>query len=291
MHVTRSTCLLVGTLAGALAFTTRASAKPGGPIAAPKVHREAKPKGPKHPKVHHRPSPPLPMLVGIENVQLSVGANYVLVTTDLTIPKEDLGPGDLRLFVAFGAPGAPRAFEAKLLDLSQRTPKEPTSLALERVPSCPAHARVVLGRPRMAGMVITLRREHLKTAWSNQNLAIVRLRAVLTPPAHEVDGGHEVLVRLGAPEQLPITVRSISIEPSGTSSTVTKARAQLCGQGADSVPLTVQGASDSQPTLAPILAVRHEDDDLCVRYWVDPDGDAPSSSVPVPVPGRAMTRK
>ncbi|CAN5904301.1 hypothetical protein BH11MYX4_BH11MYX4_17340 [soil metagenome] len=81
-----------------------------------------------------------------------------------------------------------------------------------------------------------------------------------------------MLVRLGSSRGTPLTLGRITLiaKPGGPSPT--RAEARLCGAEADPSPLAitlVPRSTQAPPTppIAPVLAVRHATDDLCVRFW------------------------
>jgi hypothetical protein len=83
-----------------------------------------------------------------------------------------------------------------------------------------------------------------------------------------------VVVRLGAPGGLPLTLSRIQLLSLEAPGWITRAQAALCGPDADTWPLAVTvlpkaGAPAAEPrgSIPPDLAVRHASDDLCVRWW------------------------
>ena len=57
---------------------------------------------------------PMPSLPVITVVRLDVARDHVVITEDVRLALGDAPTGDVRLHVAFGAPGVPRALDAHL---------------------------------------------------------------------------------------------------------------------------------------------------------------------------------
>jgi hypothetical protein len=118
----------------------------------------------------------------------------------------------------------------------------------------------------MAGIVVHLKKEALDRALGPGNMAALRIRTVLDFPEEDASGGRSVLVRLGASRGTPLTLGRIVVAASGLA--LAKADARLCGPDADAHPLALSGAARaSDAPIAPVLAVRHPTDDLCVRLF------------------------
>jgi hypothetical protein len=113
-------------------------------------------------------------------------------------------------------------------------------------------------------------------------MAALRVRGLLPLPAEDARTGREVLVRLGTAFGTPLTLGRLQI------ANVARAEAHLCGPEADPYPLAISrraGSSAPSPSeslgltprspptfgaqlpIAPVLAVRHASDDLCIRFW------------------------
>src|ERR1700722_18545331 len=106
--------------------------------------------------------PTLPLLPVVGRIGLEVARNHVTVIEDLDLPRGDWRFGDLDLYVAFGSPGAPRAFDARLFaDLSPGGARSPDEVGepvvVEPSSRRPGQAYALLGRPQMAGVVVHLR--------------------------------------------------------------------------------------------------------------------------------------
>jgi hypothetical protein len=122
----------------------------------------------------------------------------------------------------------------------------------------------------MAGIVVHVKKEPLAKALAPGNMAALRVRTVLDLPEEDASGGRSVLVRLGASRGTPLTLGRLVVVPSGV--TLTKADARLCGADADTHPLALSGAprDPAESPIAPVLAVRHATDDLCLRFFLPP---------------------
>ncbi len=230
---------------------------------------------PKRP-VEHRA--PLPMLPSVARVQLDVRDDSVIVEHRILLPEGDWHTGDLDFCAEFGAPSIPAAVDGKLfpiadgaLDADSRTPSE--SVAVEFVPRCPASAHPLLGPPKMAGALLHLKKDALARALSPGKMAELRIRSKVPLPRANEEGVRDVVVRLGVHEGAPLTLGMIGIESLVQARVITSAEARLCGADADRYPLAIQYRDRSPKLLvdgslpvAPVLAVRHANDDLCVRF-------------------------
>ncbi len=265
-------------------FGARAHAKP--PPARTQAHL-AKP--PVH--VDVRPAPPLPMLPSVARVRVEVSRGHVVVVEAVNLPRGDWQSGGLDLYVAFGAPGTPEAIDARLASSSHDTtdphrddPGQPVAVepAIQRLPN----AQLLLGRPQMAGVVLHVKEADLRHAYEGGGSAELRVRSLLTLPVADARGARDVVVRLGIAGEAPLTlghVQVVSLEGPGY---VERAEARLCGPEAVALPMTVailpkdDGPSAGSrasirdplqaPPIAPVTAVRHASDDLCVRWWAMP---------------------
>lgn len=217
------------------------------------------------------PPPPLPSLPVITRVRVDVEPADLVVTEDVRLSRGDWRSGDLDVYVSFGAPGAPRAFDAHLIALDEGAfePKpgdtgEP--VGADRAPRRPPRAQLLLGRETMAGVTVHLREPALRRAFSASGALVLRLRSLLVRDPQS----REVVVRLGAAGGGPLALAAIDVV--GDPKDVTRAEARLCGPNADPYPLAVR-VLPARPVpvrypggAAPAHAVRHDDDDLCVRF-------------------------
>ncbi len=241
-------------------------------------------KPPPHPHWHAppvHPAPPLVTLPTLSRVRVEVARDRLVLIEDVTLPRGEWQKGDLDLFVAFGAPGVPKAFDAHLLPLDSIVFDAPLgaqgeSIATEAAPHRPVSANVLLGPPSMAGEILHLKETSYARALAKSDVAVVRVRELLDLPAEDARTGREIVVRLGAPEGLPITVGRAEIVSLEARSWITRAEAHLCGHDADGWPLAIpvtpmppKGApsADARGPISPRMALRHASDDLCVRFW------------------------
>ena len=224
------------------------------------------------------PVGPLPFLPSIARVKVAVTKDRVVVTHSVTLPRGDWKSGDLDLYVAHGAPGAPLALDAKLFkvedgDLESREIEGGESVTYERAPFRPPSAHALLGRSKMAGVIVHVKESSFRTA-SEQGMAELRIRALYTLPPEDAENGREVRIRLGTPGGTPLTLGRVQVTATDREAPVTRAEARLCGPEADTkllaVTLTPRPAKPvppSEPPIAPVLSVRHATDDLCVRVF------------------------
>ena len=223
--------------------------------------------------------PPLPSLPSVSRVRVEVAPDRVLVLEDVALPRGDWRGGDLDLYVAFGAPGAPRAFDARLLPVPdgalEPDPAEAGEpVPVDRAPRRPATAHALLGRPQMAGAVLHVKEAAFRRAVTPGGMAVVRVRALLDAPPEDPERGRELVVRLGVAAGQPLTLGRLQLAATGARTRITRAEAHLCGPDADPYPLSVavtpKPAAPASPAekapIAPVLAVRHASDDLCLRY-------------------------
>lgn len=270
-----------GTLpVAALAATLLASAQgAAAPPAKPPSKAPAKPAPPAVPA--RPPASPLPMLPSVARVQVRVGKGQLVVVEDVVLPRGEWSKGSLDLYVAFGAPGVPRAVDARLVPLGDGVlaPEDDDAgeaVVVDRAPRRPPSANALLGRDTMAGVVVHLEAAALTRAFAPGGMAALRVRTVVEPPEEDATGGHGVLVRLGASRGTPLTLGRVGIVSGPEGPKLARAEAKLCGPEADDHPLAiattpkVPPTDDAAPRIAPVLAVRRATDDLCIRYWIAP---------------------
>jgi hypothetical protein len=226
--------------------------------------------------------PPLPILPSVAHARVEVGRDHVVVLEDVDLPRGGWRSGDLDLYVAFGAPGAPAAFDARLLAVADGALEPSGSDAGERMTfdhqsHRPPTARELLGSPQMAGVVVHVPEGSFRRAVARGGMAVLRLRSLLALPDEDAHTGREVVVRLGAWQGTPLTLGNVHVASIDGAPRLTGAAAHLCGDEADPWPLAVAVAPAPWPApalptpapIAPVLAVRHATDDLCVRFWTD----------------------
>ena len=224
------------------------------------------------------PVGPLPFLPSIARVKVAVTKDRVVVTHSITLPRGDWKSGDLDLYVAHGAPGAPLALDAKLFkvedgDLESREVEGGETVSYDRAPFRPPSAHALLGRSKMAGVVVHVKESAFRTA-TEQGMAELRVRALYTLPPEDTENGREVRVRLGTPGGTPLTLGRVQVTATDREAPVSRAEARLCGPDADTKLLAVtltpkpqKPVAPSEPPIAPVLSVRHATDDLCVRIF------------------------
>ncbi len=229
--------------------------------------------------------PPLAVLPSIARVRLEVAVDHVVLVEEVDLPRGDWRAGDLSFFVAFGAPGTPDAFDAHLVPVADGAlaPADTDvgdKLVVDPAPRRPAAAHDLLGSEEMAGVVVHVPEGALRHALAPGGMAALRFRSLLKLPAGNARTGQEMVVRLGRAQTTPLTLGRIEVVTIEDGPPVIRADAHLCGPSADPWPLAVAigplptGAPraplqspTAQAPIAPVLAVRHFDDDLCVRFW------------------------
>ncbi len=244
----------------------------------------AAPAKPSKPVPAAPPPPPLSMLPSIARVRLEVSPQAVVVMEEVNLPRGEWKGEALDFYVAFGAPGAPRAIDAHILAVEDGALEAADAdvgeaLAVSRAPRRPTSAHALLGRETMAGVVVHVPADSMRRALTRGNMAALRFRSVLDPPEADATGARGVLVRLGASRGVPLTLGRVSVLGRPGASASARAEARLCGPEADPSPLAVSLLPKPSPTLlresstltrpvAPVLAVRHATDDLCIRFWM-----------------------
>jgi hypothetical protein len=211
---------------------------------------------------------------------VEVAGDHLVAIEEVDLPRGDWRAGDLAFYVAFGAPGAPLALDAHLLAVSDGA-LEPAEmdvgekLVVDRAPHRPATAYDLLGPEEMAGVVVHVPEGLFRRALAPGGMAALRLRSLLELPASDALGGQELVIRLGHARTTPLTLARVEVVSAQDGPPVVRAEAHLCGPNADAWPLAVSfegrkampGPTSARAPIAPVLAVRHSDDDLCVRFW------------------------
>jgi hypothetical protein len=222
------------------------------------------------------------MLPSVARVRLEVNRDTVVVVQEVSLPRGEWRGGDLDLYVAFGSPGVPQAFDAHLVPVADGA-LEPTdadagdTLETERASRRPPSAHALLGRPQMAGCVVRVREAQLRRALAPGGTAALRLRSLVALPAEDARGAREIVARLGMHGGAPLTVGRLLVTAKDGAPAIGRVEARLCGPEADPYPLAIAltprlaATAAATPTpspspVAPVLAVRHASDDLCVRF-------------------------
>ncbi len=254
--------LALSALLATLLGSSRGAARPPSTSAAP-------------PKLF--PAPPTLPLTRVE-----VARDHVLIVQDVLLRRGEWTGGDLDAFVAFGAPGLPRALDARLSpateddEVAEVGHDEPISV--DRAFRRPAGARLLLGTSTMAGAVLHLREASFARATRQTGLARLRIRTLLDAPRPDARTGREVVVRLGTHAGEPDALGTIEVVADDSRPWVARAEARLCGPDADPYPLAVRLLPEAAgqlpmtpPPIAPVSSVRHATDALCVRFWTVED--------------------
>jgi hypothetical protein len=263
-------------------------ASDGTAAGAPPKPSPARPSG--KPPAPATPLAPLPMLPSIPRVKVDVLKTQLVVVEEVNLPRGEWKNDSLDFYVAFGAPGAPRAIDARLVAvadgaLEPEDDEAGEALVVERTPHRPGSAYPLLGKDSMAGVVVHVKREALAKALGPGNMAALRVRTALDLPEEDSLGARGVVVRLGASRGTPLTLGRLTVVAKAGAQAPVRAEAHLCGGEADATPLAIAivprptsptalanalPPQASPPTIAPVLAVRHSSDDLCIRFWTPP---------------------
>jgi hypothetical protein len=258
-------------------------------------HAHAKPPPPRTPPhaaapawhVDFHPAQPLPMLPSVARIRVEAARDRVVVVEEVNLPRGEWRSGGLDLYVAFGAPGPPLAVDAHLIavppdSLESRLDEPGDALSVEPSIRRTSAVRLLLGPPQMAGIVVHIREADLRRLFATTDLLGLRVRSLLSPPSADLRGARDVVVRLGIVGDLPLTLGHIQLVSLEGRQWITRAEAVLCGPEADTPPLAIsllpRGTDPSGPAavgtgpgpIAPVLAVRHASDDLCIRWWAGP---------------------
>jgi hypothetical protein len=239
------------------------------------------------PKLPGKPSPSprtpyiapaalLPFLPSIAEAKIEVHADTVVVSEDIALPKGDYKHGTLRLFFAFGGPGTPRAVDAHMMpveegELEASATASEDKLATEVVPKAPVSANTILGPSVASGVVVTIPEAAFVKATTPGKMAFLRMRWLYDAPSADSEGTRTLLLRVGSSEREPLSLGRIRALPANAKLKIESASAHLCGVNTkEKLELSVWGTterySSEKTTIAPIVAVRHKDDSLCVSY-------------------------
>ena len=237
-------------------------------VSACALSASAKPMAPPPKPPPAQPPPPLAMLPSIGRVKVTLAKPQVVITEDILLPRGEWKGENLDFWVAFGAPGPPRAIDAHLLPVADGA-LEPSDtdlgdvLATDREPQRPVSAHPLLGKDKMAGVVVHVKKDAFTKALAPGNMAALRLRIALDLPSDDPSAQKSLVVRLGSSRGTPLTLGRIVF---GIPK-LTKAEAHLCGPEADPHPLAFSPKLEAtDPRIAPVLATRHASDDLCLKF-------------------------
>jgi hypothetical protein len=244
------------------------------------------PHPPSKPAAPAAPLAPLPMLPSVPRVKVDILKTQLVVVEEVNLPRGEWKNEALDFYVAFGAPGLPRAVDARLVAVADGAvePEDDDAgevLAVERMPHRPGSAHALLGKDAMAGVVVHVKRESLAKAFAPGNMAALRVRTALDLPEEDSGGARGVVVRLGSSRGTPLTLGRLTVSAKAGAPGPARAEAHLCGSEADPTPLAIAilprpaapqlvSAAPSPPPIAPVLAVRHASDDVCIRFWTPP---------------------
>jgi hypothetical protein len=228
--------------------------------------------------VHAPPPPRLFALATLPRIRLDVARDHVVVIEEANLLRGDWPGGDFQLYVAFGAPGAPRALDARLYaggeggkDPASDAPSEP--IVVESAVKRPNAAYAFLGSPSMAGVSLRIHEAEFRRAVGANGVARIRVRALYDLPEEDARSGREMIVRLGVRAGEPLALGRIEVASLEAERWLARAEAHLCGPEADPYPLAVALLPRAPHALewpgpaSPALTVRHATDDLCVRFW------------------------
>jgi len=225
----------------------------------------------------------LPAPIAQSRIRLDIRSGKVLTTLDFTIPGTAKTRQDLDVHVAYGTPGQPSAVDAQLLATPAGylvAPIEQTGLKVQTTPSLqgPDHALIHVGRPQMAGTLVHVPALSLAEKLAGTGQATLRIRELRALPPPMADGTYELVVRLGAIEDRPFVIGLLEV---ASDQPIDRVEARYCGLKSSTQKLFVAG-QPSQHTVIPPLSQRNANDDLCLRFGVNPqqtakDRDATSS--------------
>ncbi len=229
------------------------------------------------------PLAPLPMLPRLARVRVEAARDRVVVVEEVNLPRGDWQAGDLDFYAAFGAPGAPIAIEAHLVPvpagaLESRLEDPGEAVSVDPSPHKSGGVHPLLGKPQMAGVVLRVKDAELRRVFAASDVAALRIRTLLRPPAVDVAGTRSLVVRLGTADGLPLTLGRLALVSMEPDRWVTHVESHLCGPDAETWPLSTalvtrgpaRAPERQAPTVAPETAVRHATDDLCIRWWSTP---------------------
>ena len=230
--------------------------------------------------VNKPPPARIPSPISISRVRLDVSGSRVLTTTDIMLPAARQPFETLDVHVASGGPGAPLGFDAQLLEIPKGYLSAPlhavgTKLSTVLDYHSPSYAAFCVGRPEMAGNVVHMPASVLADVLRGTGQATLRLREVRDLPVAMADGTREVLVRLGAVRASPFVLGTVEV---ASNTSAARMQARFCGVHRVDAELFVAGAPTMTGAVAPPLAPRSPNDDLCVRFGPAVDAPAVSST-------------
>lgn len=210
---------------------------------------------------------PLLLAASVAKVRVELGARIV-VTQEVNLSRDKWRGEDQDVFVAFGAPGVPRAIDVHLVPVAKghlEAPRGergvPLSWSYER--RRPASASPLLGRSTMAGIAVRLPADVLARALAPGDMAALRIRSV--QPAVVAGGSQDLLVRLGDGPAGPLVLGRLEVVSDKELSAMPEAR--FCGQEtSELLAIRVEPASHAErPAAAAVVTPRRAGADLCLR--------------------------
>lgn len=230
----------------------------------PKLRKGKRPTKPSPPPSPPAPPPAhIPHPIEMARVHVEVAADRVLVTSELRLTRGEWEKGDLRVHVAYGAPGVPLAFEAWLCAVSD--PADCTSLPHATSYRAPSDAAFVIGPAIMAGETVELASSALEAAFGDEGKALLRLRQLRPLPAAGASDIRELLIRLGEARGVPYPLGSVEVR-GVDGSAPSFAEARFCGVDVEPREILVLGSPTTGGGIPPKLARRDGHEDLCVRF-------------------------
>ena len=216
-------------------------------------------------------------------MKVDVLKTQLVVIEEVNLPRGEWKSEALDFYVAFGAPGAPRAIDARLACGRRR-----------RARARGRGRRGARRRSRAPSPCVCASAASDATRWraSSCTSSASRSRAPSRPatwrrsasgpssicPRRTARGARGVVVRLGASRGTPLTLGRLSArgqagraDPVARRSAPLRPRRRRNPARHRAVPAPrVTAAPPATPPIAPVLAVRHPSDDLCIRFWTPP---------------------
>ena len=225
--------------------------------------------------------PPLSALPSIARVRIDVASDHIVAIEEVDVPRGDWRAGELVFYVAFGGPGAPLAFDARLLGVPDGALEPADSdvgekLVTDRAAHRPAIAHELVGAEEMAGMVVHVPEATFRRAAEPGGMAALRLRTLLALPARRRPQRARRPRPARAHEDDPAHARSSERRGDQRRTWDRPCRSAPLRRGRRSVAArdwdrTEAGGGRARRVAgadSPLLAVRHPNDDLCIRFWV-----------------------
>jgi len=225
-------------------------------------------------KIPYKPPPTgIPTHFFIGHIDVIFRRNAALVTTDLVFTRGSFHLENLDVFLAYGAPGIPRAFEARLLPvpegyfLPSESESSAVSLRTEHVTHAPSQTAFGLGPRPQAGQLVHLPSHLVADGLKPTGAAALRWRTVHTVVGDEASAS--LVIRVSSPAGVaPYPVGQITLRGEGVS--LVNPSASWCGPQGDGAELALVGSPSPPSALSPLRAPRSPNDELCVRTTFAP---------------------